>query len=59
MKKFGEARRILGMKILRDKTTGKVWLSQGAYVRKVLKRFRVDVSSKAVSLPYPLHLIYS
>ena len=55
MKELGEARKILGMDILRDKAAGKIWLSQGAYTRKVLKKFGVDNSSKAMSLPIASH----
>ncbi|PKU74853.1 Retrovirus-related Pol polyprotein from transposon TNT 1-94 [Dendrobium catenatum] len=52
---LGETRRILSMVILRDKAAGKVWISQGSYVRKVLKKFGVDNSSKVVSLPIASH----
>ncbi|PKU77494.1 Retrovirus-related Pol polyprotein from transposon TNT 1-94 [Dendrobium catenatum] len=52
---LGEACKILGMEILMDKMARKVWLSQGAYVRKVLKKFVIDDSSKAVSLHLASH----
>ncbi|KAL2246201.1 UNVERIFIED_CONTAM: Retrovirus-related Pol polyprotein from transposon TNT 1-94 [Sesamum indicum] len=34
MKDLGEARQILGMKITRDKSAGKLWLSQSDYIEK-------------------------
>ena len=36
MKDLGEAKNILGMEIRRDKQASKVWLSQKAYLHKVL-----------------------
>ena len=32
MKDLGSAKRILGMKILRDRKAGKLWLSQERYI---------------------------
>ncbi|KAL2249801.1 UNVERIFIED_CONTAM: Retrovirus-related Pol polyprotein from transposon TNT 1-94 [Sesamum indicum] len=41
MKDLGKTRQILGMKITRDKCTGKLWLSQSDYIEKVLCRFKM------------------
>ena len=50
MKDLGQARRILGMDIIRARDERKLWLTQSDYVKKVLKRFQMD-SSKAVTIP--------
>ncbi|KAL2226511.1 UNVERIFIED_CONTAM: Retrovirus-related Pol polyprotein from transposon TNT 1-94 [Sesamum indicum] len=50
MKDLGEARQILGMKITRDKGTGKLWLSQSDYIEKVLCRFKME-NTKPVGTP--------
>jgi len=39
MKDLGEAKKILGIKINRDRSTSKLWLSQENYILKLLKRF--------------------
>ena len=39
MKNLGAAKKILGMKIYRDREAGKLWLTQRSYVKKVLERF--------------------
>ena len=39
MKNLGEAKRILGMEIRRDRDRGKLWLSQEYYLKKILQRF--------------------
>lgn len=44
MKDLGEARKILGIKIERDKKGEKLWLSQGSYVEKVFERFEMNKS---------------
>ena len=51
MKDLGEAKNILGMEIRRDKQACKVWLSQKAYLQKVLQKFGIDGKSKTVSTP--------
>nr|KYP32301.1 Retrovirus-related Pol polyprotein from transposon TNT 1-94 [Cajanus cajan] len=50
MKDLGEARQILGMKITRDRNTGKLWLSQSEYIEKVLCRFKME-AAKPVGVP--------
>jgi len=42
MKYLGVAKKILGMRIERDKKNCKLELSQGEYKEKVLKRFRMQ-----------------
>jgi hypothetical protein len=39
MKDLGAAKKILRMKICRDRDAKKLWLSQASYVKKVLERF--------------------
>jgi hypothetical protein len=36
MKDLGAAKRLLGMDIRRDRSKGKLWLSQSQYIEKVL-----------------------
>jgi len=49
VKDLGEVKKILGMKITRDRGSGRLWLSQKNYVLKVLKRFNM-----AEARPVPL-----
>ena len=39
MKNLGEAEKILGMEITRNRGSSRLWLSQKNYVLKVLERF--------------------
>eukprot|EP00253_Pinus_taeda_P025451 PITA_25451 len=39
MKVLGTARQIFGMEIFRDRSNGKLWLSQQKYIEKILLRF--------------------
>ena len=39
MKDLGAARKILGMEIYRDRSKGKLFLSQKGYIQKILSRF--------------------
>ncbi|KAE8664954.1 hypothetical protein F3Y22_tig00112738pilonHSYRG01227 [Hibiscus syriacus] len=55
MKDLGEAKKILGMEISRDKKLGRLCLSQKEYLRKVLKRFGINEMSKPVSTPLAPH----
>lgn len=48
MKDLGEAKKILGMKIYRDRNNKKLTLSQADYIVKVLQRFSME-NVKAVS----------
>ena len=49
MKDLGEAKKILGMEICRDRARGKVSLSQKQYLKKVLQQFGMTEQKKPVS----------
>ncbi|KAM2012453.1 hypothetical protein ACFX1T_024318 [Malus domestica] len=55
MKDLGEARKILGMEIERDRAKGKISLCQKQYLKKVLQRFRMNENLKPVSTPLASH----
>ncbi|XP_057532923.1 uncharacterized protein LOC130810814 [Amaranthus tricolor] len=55
MKDLGEAKKILGMEILRDRAKGVLYLSQRKYIEKVVQRFSMD-DAKGVSTPLASHL---
>jgi hypothetical protein len=54
MKDLGVAKKILGMRIKRDRKNRKLMLSQGEYIEKVLERFRMK-NAKPVSTPLASH----
>ncbi|KAG8472574.1 hypothetical protein CXB51_034372 [Gossypium anomalum] len=54
MKDLGPAKKILGMEILRDRKTSKLYLSQKGYIEKLLCRFNMR-SAKPVSTPLVAH----
>ena len=54
MKDLGEAKKILGMEIIRDRNAGVLYLSQKRYIEKVLERFSM-VHAKPVSTPLSSH----
>ena len=54
MKDLGAAQKILGIEIKRDRSEGKIWLSQEKYIMKVLERFNMD-GVKFVSTPLAAH----
>eukprot|EP00253_Pinus_taeda_P034543 PITA_34543 len=54
MKDLGATRQILGMEIFRDRSNGKLWLSQQKYVEKILLRFCMN-NVKPVSIPLASH----
>ncbi|WJX45133.1 hypothetical protein P8452_32036 [Trifolium repens] len=54
MKDLGNAKRILGMNILRDRSKGELFLSQHDYLKKVVERFRMS-DSKVVNTPLGHH----
>jgi hypothetical protein len=54
MKDLGAAKKILGMRITRDRKNHKLRLSQGEYTKKVLERFRMQ-NAKPVSTPLASH----
>ncbi|KAH9754792.1 Integrase catalytic domain-containing protein [Citrus sinensis] len=55
MKDLGDAQKILGMEIRRDKNNGSVWLTQKSYLKKVLERFGMDDKTKPVCTPLAPH----
>ena len=54
MKDLGAAKKILGMEIRRDRSSGRLWLSQQNYIEKVLDRFDM-AKCKPVSTPLANH----
>ena len=56
IKDLGEAKRILGMEIVRDRSKGFLYLNLTRYIEKVLKRFSMD-SAKIVSTPLSSHFM--
>ena len=55
MKDLGDAQRILGIEIYRDKKNMSVWLIQNSYLKKVLKRLRMNEKTKPVCTPLAPH----
>ena len=54
MKDLGYAKQILGMKISHDRKNEKLWLSQEAYIEKILERFNIS-KAKIVGSPLAGH----
>jgi hypothetical protein len=54
MKDLGVAKKILGMRITRDRKNHKLTLSRGEYIEKVLERFRMQ-NAKPDSTPLASH----
>ncbi|KAF2308163.1 hypothetical protein GH714_036058 [Hevea brasiliensis] len=54
MKDLAVAKKILEMEITRDRSVGKLFLSQQAYVEKVLKRFSMN-NAKSVTVSFVAH----
>ncbi|KAK9229519.1 hypothetical protein WN944_022482 [Citrus x changshan-huyou] len=54
MKELGEAKRILGMDIIRNKSKKSLFLTQQSYIQKVLVRFGMD-DAKQVQTPLAGH----
>jgi len=55
MKNLDEIKKVLGMKIERDRRSGKVSLTQKGYLQKVLQRFNINGDTKSVSTPLTPH----
>jgi hypothetical protein len=55
MKDLGEAKKILGMEITRERARGIVCLTQKQYLKKVLKRFGMDHNTKPTTTPLAPH----
>jgi len=51
---LGPAKQILGMRIERDRSSNRLYLSQEKYIEKVLGKFKMD-NAKAVSCPLAAH----
>ena len=58
MKDLGVAKKILGMEIHMDRASGRLWLSQHSYVKRVLEMFNMD-NAKLVSTSLANHFILS
>ena len=56
MKDLGEAKKILGMEIERDRKRGRLCLSQKGYLKKMLQKFNFDSDAKEVNIPLAPHL---
>ncbi|GJX16818.1 retrovirus-related pol polyprotein from transposon TNT 1-94 [Tanacetum coccineum] len=54
MKELGPARKILGVKIVRDRGSRTLKVSQSGYVQKILNNYKVD-NGKSVSMPLGAH----
>ena len=54
MKDLGAAKKILGMEIHKDRASGRLWLSQHSYVKRMLERFKMD-NAKPISTPLANH----
>lgn len=54
MKDLGDAKKILGMEIERDRSDGYLWISQESYLRRVLSNFKMD-QCKPVATPMGAH----
>lgn len=52
MKRLGEAKRILGIDICRDRRNGKLWLMQENYINKIVNKFNMNLA-KSVVMPMP------
>ncbi|KAG8487895.1 hypothetical protein CXB51_018354 [Gossypium anomalum] len=55
IKDLGEAKKILGMEIWRDRAHDRVSLSQKQYLKKVLQQFGMNEHAKPVSTPLAYH----
>jgi len=56
MKDLGEAKKVPGMEIERDRRSDKVSLTQKGYLHKVLQKFNINNDTKTVSTPLLLLL---
>jgi hypothetical protein len=45
LRKLGELKWFLGIRVLRDWTAGKIWLIQDSFIDKVVKKFDLDLKS--------------
>ena len=54
MKDLGEAKKILGIEITRDRGSSRLWLSQENYIFKVLERFNME-EVRSITTPLAGH----
>ena len=54
-KDLGEAKKVLGMEIERDRRSGKMSSTQKGYLQKVLQKYNIDADTKSVSTPLAPH----
>lgn len=54
MRSLGELNWFLGIRIVRERATRKLWLCQDSYISKIAAKFNVDVNSKHPKTPLPL-----
>ena len=59
MKDLGEANKILGMEIKRDRHSKKLYLSQKEYLKRVLNRFYMNEKMKSISTLFAPHFMLS
>jgi hypothetical protein len=57
LRKFGEAKHFLGIRILRDRTERKLWLIQDSYIEKLSKRFNCAMVEKPPRTPLGFDLV--
>ena len=55
MKDLGEVKKVISMKIERDRKGGKVRLTHKGYLKKVLQKFNINSNTKSVSTPLAFH----
>lgn len=58
MKHMGEAKKILGMEIKRDRKHNRLFLGHRSYLKKVLQRFDMQ-EAKSARTPLAQHLVLS
>ncbi|GAA0165602.1 transmembrane signal receptor [Lithospermum erythrorhizon] len=58
MKDLGDAKKILGMNIIRDRKKSTLVLNQSAYVQKILSKFSMS-DAKSVNVPLASHFVLS
>ena len=57
MRKIGELEWFLGIKIIRDRTSRQLWLSQESYIEKVLNKFNLTDQQRRYETPLPIEAL--
>jgi hypothetical protein len=57
LRKLGEAKHFLGIRILRNRAERKLWLIQDSYIDKLRERFNVNTAGKIPKTPIAMDLI--